>query len=368
MSFIDWVTLLSSVATILGFFFSFGVSKKQIGEAYNDQIGKPSVGESTGLSHKARVVIKTVSRPKRLANFLLYVLSLQWRRFSRTLKLFAVISIFGAATIAGSFIYEEYFSRPWIQVWSDSSALAQHPFARSCVDVTKGYKLVGGGARVSQSSTDNLLTASFPDDNCWIAMSKDHRQKSPASITAYAIGLYDPDNKWEVYYVRSEGRFGDNPTAEASLPKGYWLTGGGGRTHWSTSGSRNAGNLLTVSRPASESTWLVEARFREDENPTEAVAYVIGIKRNTGNPPASITDYECKDGKLENRPQSVAKPKQGFVLIGGGASVKSQDAGNFLAESFPSDDGWLAVAKRHLMPSKGIVTACQISINTAALD
>ena len=36
----------------------------------------------------------------------------------------------------------------------------------------------------------NLLTKSYPEnDHTWSASSKDHKELSPATITAYAIGL-----------------------------------------------------------------------------------------------------------------------------------------------------------------------------------
>ena len=58
------------------------------------------------------------------------------------------------------------------------------------------------GARVNWHGAGNLLTASFPStsNNTWTAFGKDHGAgyRDPATITVYAIAIYDPDNIWEV--------------------------------------------------------------------------------------------------------------------------------------------------------------------------
>ncbi len=74
-------------------------------------------------------------------------------------------------------------------ILSVTSAVTNHPEAR--ITVPDGYKLVSGGARDNWNGEGNLLTASFPEsDNTWIASGKDHKESSPASITAFAIALW----------------------------------------------------------------------------------------------------------------------------------------------------------------------------------
>jgi hypothetical protein len=52
------------------------------------------------------------------------------------------------------------------------------------------FVMVGGGAEVHWHDPGNMLTASYPNDsNDWTAQSKDHLKSSPATITAYAVGI-----------------------------------------------------------------------------------------------------------------------------------------------------------------------------------
>lgn len=53
----------------------------------------------------------------------------------------------------------------------------------------EGCRLIGGGARVNWSGHGNLLTASYPEGNAWLAKAKDHSVLDPASITIFAIGI-----------------------------------------------------------------------------------------------------------------------------------------------------------------------------------
>ncbi|MEO6195724.1 MAG: hypothetical protein ABIS20_22100 [Thermoanaerobaculia bacterium] len=62
-----------------------------------------------------------------------------------------------------------------------------HPKAQVCLD--SGWILSGGGAFDNWNGEGNLLTASYPQGLCWLAAGKDHKRPSPASITAYAVGI-----------------------------------------------------------------------------------------------------------------------------------------------------------------------------------
>jgi hypothetical protein len=75
-------------------------------------------------------------------------------------------------------------------VRSATGPLEAHPNARVCLD--PGWILSGGGALDNWSGEGNLLTASSPQGSCWVAAGKDHMKPSPASITAYAIGIRTP--------------------------------------------------------------------------------------------------------------------------------------------------------------------------------
>lgn len=65
-----------------------------------------------------------------------------------------------------------------------------HPAAQVCLPAaTPSWILSGGGALDNWNGAGNLLTASYPQGNCWLAAGKDHKDPSPANITAYAIGI-----------------------------------------------------------------------------------------------------------------------------------------------------------------------------------
>lgn len=65
--------------------------------------------------------------------------------------------------------------------------IAPHPTAS--VSLTSGWQLSGGGAINHWSGAGNLLTASYPEGNAWLAAGKDHDLPSPSNITVYAIGI-----------------------------------------------------------------------------------------------------------------------------------------------------------------------------------
>jgi hypothetical protein len=71
---------------------------------------------------------------------------------------------------------------------SASGSKAAHPTAQVCLD--PGWTLSGGGALDQWDGAGNLLTASFPQgSSCWFAAGKDHKVSSPATVTAYVIGI-----------------------------------------------------------------------------------------------------------------------------------------------------------------------------------
>jgi hypothetical protein len=71
---------------------------------------------------------------------------------------------------------------------SFTGSVAPHPTAQVCL--TDGsYTLCGGGAVDNWTGDGNLLTASYPQQNCWNVAGKDHIHSAPASVTAYVIGI-----------------------------------------------------------------------------------------------------------------------------------------------------------------------------------
>src|SRR5215813_3149380 len=159
-----------------------------------------------------------------------------------------------------------------IQLFTATSGVAPHPSVE--VSVPPGYKIVGGGAFDHWSGAGNLLTASFPKStNTWAVAGKDHEIPSPASITAFALALHDPNNEWDVLIKRETSDPAPHPTAVAILPDGYVLTGGGAFVDW-----HGAGNLLTASFPNSDRSWEARSKDHDVSDPAAITAFAIGIK------------------------------------------------------------------------------------------
>lgn len=70
---------------------------------------------------------------------------------------------------------------------SSTSSIASWPTTQ--VNLPSGYTLIGGGAKVNWTGEGSLLVKSIPNGNAWAASGKDHISISPATITAYAIGI-----------------------------------------------------------------------------------------------------------------------------------------------------------------------------------
>ncbi len=135
--------------------------------------------------------------------------------------------------------------------------------------------LVGGGARVNWNpATDagSLLYASRPGTGqSWHAAAKDHMIPSPATVTAFAIGLsrrFLDDAGLTVVRMRAESMTQvASPEASCGVnDAAATLIAGGAETHWSGPGS-----LLTQSglmpSAAGPRPWLWAARGTEHQAP-----------------------------------------------------------------------------------------------------
>lgn len=77
--------------------------------------------------------------------------------------------------------------KQYMVVTSSTSAKANHPATQA--NLPSGYTLIGGGAKVNWTGDGSLLVKSIPNGNAWAVSGKDHITKSPATVTAYAIGI-----------------------------------------------------------------------------------------------------------------------------------------------------------------------------------
>lgn len=139
-----------------------------------------------------------------------------------------------------------------------------------------GFTLVGGGARVNWSGEGNLLTASYPNGNSWVARAKDHLKPSVATVTAFAIGLKNSFLTRHGLRVQqkaiSSGTATSWPSTSCSLDYGYRLLSGGGETRWFSDGQ-----LLTGSFPENRHTWIASSKDHNSPDLGFVTAHCVGI-------------------------------------------------------------------------------------------
>ncbi|WP_157766234.1 hypothetical protein [Aquimarina aggregata] len=167
-----------------------------------------------------------------------------------------------------------------LRLFSRTSARAGHP--STSVAVSNGYQLIGGGAKVNWSGYGNLLTESYPLGNSWKVKSKDHLVVSPATITAYAIGIKNTipnfgsfkidqvaDCKTPNYYASIYSR-----DAFFERSEGYLTTCAGGKTTYNGNGRMLVG-LSSFQRDGS----FVESKDHLSTDTGTICAYAVGIKK-----------------------------------------------------------------------------------------
>jgi hypothetical protein len=244
-----------------------------------------------------------------------------------------------------------------------SSLSAQHPEARAQVGV--GYKLIGGGAWVHWSEPGNLLTASFPDPDglTWVARSKDHVYPSPASIQAFAIGLYDPNNQWDVRIFPQPSASAQHPEVDATVDGRYVMTGGGAEVKYA-----GPGGLLTASYPLSPSVWRARSKDHMVAESHVVVAYAIGIRLLNGSPlPLNtispiLNTISSKTSDVAAHPTVTVPIASGYSLSGGGAMANFSGAGQLLTAMYPLGTSFVAESKDHGISDPASLTAFAIGI------
>ncbi|QSQ26458.1 peptidase M4 family protein [Pyxidicoccus parkwayensis] len=164
--------------------------------------------------------------------------------------------------------------RSYLTVSTATSASINHPDVTATLPA--GYVLAGGGVRVNWSGWGNLATASAPSGaNAWRVRSKDHKEASPATAVAYAIGINSS--------IPGVGTIGNvvnsgtssvvaHPSYSAGLSTGYALSGCGAFVNWS-----GAGNLLWRIRPYNAGC-SVASKDHIDSSPASISGYAIGLR------------------------------------------------------------------------------------------
>lgn len=234
-----------------------------------------------------------------------------------------------------------------VSVFEQTSGSSSHPSVE--VVVPEGYKIIGGGARVGSNPVGNLIVESYPvSTGKWRVKSKDHGQSSQATITAYALAMYDPENRFDVQVFSQTGGAGHHPTAVATVGDGYVMSGGGGKINYS-----GAGNLMTASFPQSASSWQVSSKDHQFADLSSATAYAIGIKLREECSGTLVNNLTSLYIDRSRSPSGTITIGEDYVLSSGGARIDwGGSAGNFFTYSYPNTlQTWTAGTKDHLIVS-----------------
>jgi len=259
-------------------------------------------------------------------------------------------------------IYEAYrrkaakeFAPEILNVTSD---VRNHPDVR--IVVPEGYKLLSGGALDDWKGSGNLLTASFPEsDNTWRGSGKDHVNADPASVSAFALAVYDPDDIWEVRIFQSRpSPAAAHPEQEVAVDSGYVMVGGGAWVDYA-----EPGNILVASHPTeSKTAWRVQSKDHVKSSPARITAYAVGLKSKVEGVKLQLSIATARSNK-SNRPQAAAAPPSGYKMVGGGAALVFDNAGMLLTASYPNEHNqWVGCGKDHLVGDNGTVTAYCIGL------
>jgi hypothetical protein len=165
----------------------------------------------------------------------------------------------------------------YIDINTRRSSTGSHP--STSVGVPSGYQLIGGGFDVHWSGEGNLATSSYPANSySWSVSSKDHKKSSPASITAFAVGIKNYIPGIGNIYVSTGtagSSYAQHPSTTANTPWGYALVGCGAKVNWS-----GVGNLLWKIKPTTTATYYgceVASKDHVTYSPATIDAYAIGI-------------------------------------------------------------------------------------------
>jgi vibriolysin len=166
--------------------------------------------------------------------------------------------------------------RTYLTVSAATSGVVAH--ADVVASLPAGYVLAGGGIKVNWSGAGNMATASAPyTATSWRARSKDHDVSSPASATAYAIGINGSiPGVGTITNVINSGTSAvvGHPAYTTGLSTGYALSGCGAFVNWS-----GAGNLLWRIKPVN-SGCAAASKDHDNASPASITTYALGLRSN----------------------------------------------------------------------------------------
>ena len=173
------------------------------------------------------------------------------------------------------------------------------------------------------------------------------RSCSPASVTAFAVAIYDPDDLWDVKITKSDSGSEDgSPVRMQPVESGYAMVGGGAQVLWS-----GVGNLLFASYPMDFNTWRGHSKAHLITSPAKLVAYAIGLK-------CKLKEITVKSGIQQAQSTEFTRPSatasvasegsEDYVMTGGGACILYKEPGVLLTASYPKDGKtWEGKGKDH---------------------
>jgi vibriolysin len=186
----------------------------------------------------------------------------------------------------------------YVRMFSQQGAIAAHPSAS--VSLPAGYVMTGGGCVVTlpANAAGNLLTGSYPAQSRyqkliggtgpfdrWVCSAKDHDIASPASLTAYVVGVapVNPSTtRMPVNCVsQATSTVAAHPVVQVAgncLGAHGQLTGGGALAR--STDPNGAGQLLTASFPVYQGPvkkWEARSKDHVTASPGTVTAYAVVV-------------------------------------------------------------------------------------------
>jgi len=210
--------------------------------------------------------------------------------------------------------------------------------------VDTGYKLLSGGFYFDAPSTKNAVIYSVPNiDSSWYnptqwqVKSRNIASSGSYTLYVYAIGIYDPDDNYEVYVTWNEMGNTRCPTISTNVGSGYVLTGGGGRIN-ATGTPLDGENFLTASYSSSGSQWTCSSRGINGSsvNRGSLISYAIGIQpTGSGYVFTNGVSSDQEDIVLSYTPNTTCDIYR--QMCGGGAQTfYLSGTANYLCTCYPS--------------------------------
>ncbi len=230
---------------------------------------------------------------------------------------------------------------------------ALHPKVQ--IPIPQGHVLIGGGCRSQWSDVGHLLQSSYPSQNAWVCEASAHVFTEEASLRAYALSV-PHDSKLSPRITKQTSELAQHAKAEARIPKGHVLIGGGCRVH----DVQKEGNFITRSYPGSEH-WVCQLKDHLVSSKAKITAYAISLPRSGQY---EIKRRETMSERAHHPRVSARLPFDSTILVGGGCNVQYGGAGSLLWATYPDllSNAWACGAKDHKAPDLASVRAYSLGI------